>query len=458
MMCFDPIIEEACDQLFWIRNDLSSAQDALLEASKDSFTSVVSLQTAERIRTVLGTIKHGLAMLSSLAGGLGARKSVFPLVPAVDIGDPDSSLVAGRDLNSLNAPSFLLDACKTMHNFQHHVDILSSQFSTLQSAEAGNDFALGQKLSGDCGHCNAVIAAMPTARGVRIANVAEDDVFEQQKWISSFFVQEQTDPIIPLTAASAKEGSSPEIKVISHTAFWAESKDINVASYLSTRFNAKFEEHENVRGNLCPTTSNVDDSNSWTKARFFVSSKFVAKVYRILWNQDHPNAKTIFPQALHESAATAFVCRRQKWHCEVFGVFHQGTNAVYLDICLIRTRLHCGYLAAELVSSECVRLLKSCGVMHGDGHIGNAKSRLDCIAVELVDFERSFLIRSNDEADMVSIIQQYARDPDSHTGLLQQMRNVGMDATRNRFTHFVRQHITDIFNITLEQIVAVFER
>ena len=64
MMCFDPIIEEACDQLFWIRNDLSSAQDALLEASKDSFTSVVSLQTAERIRTVLATIRHGLAMLS----------------------------------------------------------------------------------------------------------------------------------------------------------------------------------------------------------------------------------------------------------------------------------------------------------------------------------------------------------------------------------------------------------
>ena len=81
MMCFVHIIEEACDQLFWIRNDLSSAQDALLEASQDSFKSVVSLQTAERIRTVLGTIRHGLATLSSLAGDLGA-----PLVPAVDCG------------------------------------------------------------------------------------------------------------------------------------------------------------------------------------------------------------------------------------------------------------------------------------------------------------------------------------------------------------------------------------
>jgi hypothetical protein len=141
-------------------------------------------------------------------------------------------------------------------------------------------------------------------------------VFEQQKWTSSFFVQEQTDPdpIVPLTAASEKEGSSPEIKVNSHTAFWTESNDINVASYLSTRFNAKFEEHANVRGNLCQTTSHGDDSNSWTKARFFVSSNFVAKVYRILWNPDDPNEKTIFPQALHESAATAFVCQRQKWH------------------------------------------------------------------------------------------------------------------------------------------------
>ena len=141
MMCFDPIIEEACEQLFWIRHDLSSAQDALLEASHDSFTSVVSVETAERIRTVLGTIRNGLAMLSNLAGSLGARKSVFPLVPAVDIGDPDSSLVVGRDLPAPNAASFLLDACDTMHHFQDHVDILSSQFSTLQSAEADNDFS-----------------------------------------------------------------------------------------------------------------------------------------------------------------------------------------------------------------------------------------------------------------------------------------------------------------------------
>jgi hypothetical protein len=108
MMCFDPIIEEACEQLFWIRHDLSSAQDALLEASHDSFTSVVSVETSERIRTVLGTIRNGLAMLSNLAGSLGARKSVFPLVPAVDIGDPDSSLVVGRDLPAPNAASFLL--------------------------------------------------------------------------------------------------------------------------------------------------------------------------------------------------------------------------------------------------------------------------------------------------------------------------------------------------------------
>ena len=381
----------------------------------------------------------------------------------MDCGDPYSSLVAGRDLNAPNAPSFLLDACTTMHNFQDHVDILFSQFSTLQSAKADNYFASGQKLSSDCGHC---IAAMPTARGVQIAkNVeddegAEDDVFEQQKWTSSFFVQEQTDPdpIVPLTAASEKEGSSPEIKVISHTAFWTESNDINVASYLSTRFNAKFEEHANVRGNLCQTTSHGDDSNSWTKARFFVSSNFVAKVYRILWNPDDPNEKTIFPQALHEAAATAFVCQRQKWHCEVFGVFHQGTNTVYLDICLIQTRLHSKYLSAELVSSECVKLLKSFGVMHGDCHIGNAKYRVDSTVVELFDFERSFLIRSNDKTGMVSIIQQYARDSNSHTVLLERMKHMGMNTTRNRFTYFVSQHIKDIFNITLEQIVNVFER
>jgi hypothetical protein len=400
---FNPIFKEACHQLFWIGNDLRSAQYAMLEASKDSFTSVVSSQTAERIRAVLGTIRHGLAMLSDVADSLGAQKSVCPLVPAVDIGDADSSLVAGLDLNASNAPNFLLDTWKTMKHFEDHVGILSSQFSTLQSAEADNDFS----------DAPGVLAV---GEGVSANDDKEEDVGSAGDFADRFFIQQQqTAPIVPFTAASEKECSSPEIKVISHTPFWTESKDINVASYLSTRFNAKFEERANVKGNLCPTTSHGDDSNLWAKARFFVSSDFVAKVYRILWNPDKPHAKTILPQALHESAATAFVCERQKWHCEVFGVFHQGTNAVYLDICLIRTRLNCAYLTADRVSSECIQLLKSCGIMHGDGHIGNAKFRLGCSDVELVDFERSFPIARNKLDEMVSIIEQYARNPDLHT-------------------------------------------
>lgn len=281
MMCFDPIIEEACDQFFWIRNDFISAQDALLEAPQDSFTSVVSSQTAERIRAVLGTIRHGLAMLSDVAASLGAQKSVCPLVPAVDIGDADSSLVAGRDLNASNAPNFLLDTCKTMKHLRDHVDILSSQFSTLQSAEADNDFSEAPGVSA-------------VGEGVSANDDKQEDVGSAGDFAGRFFAQQQqTAPIVPFTAASEKECSSPEIKVISHTAFWTESKDINVASYLSTRFNAKFEEHANVKGNLCQTTSHGDDSNFWAKARFFVSSDFVAKVYRILWNPNEPYAKTM---------------------------------------------------------------------------------------------------------------------------------------------------------------------
>ena len=96
--------------------------------------------------------------------------------------------------------------------------------------------------------------------------------------------------------------------------------------------------------------------------------------------------------------------------------------------------------------------------MHGDGHIGNAKFRLGCTDVELVDFERSFPIGRDKLDEMVSIIERYARNPDLHTDLLQQMRKNGMDTTRGRFTCFVRQRIEDIFNITLEEIVDVFVR
>lgn len=131
---------------------------------------------------------------------------------------------------------------------------------------------------------------------------------------------------------------------------------------------------------------------------------------------------------------------------------------MYLDICLIRTRLDSKYLSAELVSSECVQLLEMFGFMHGDCHIGNAKYRLDMSAIELLDFERSFLISDNIKTESISIIQEYARDPNSHKILLQRMQRMGMDTTRNRFTCFVSQHIKDIFNITLEQIVDVFVR
>ena len=519
MMYFDPIIEEACEQLGWIRKDFSSAPDAQLDASRDSFTSVVSFQTAERIRTILGTIRHGLAMLSPLAmlstpltpnscapapppAPHPSTPFPFPLLPrpqprpartfveppsppfadgvslpcsawpaaavymdgtvsdrsrdeVVEFGQQFAmhfgqlnetcrrffSYISGRVFTNMKEwrsvlsdfknsvlqhawgsrsekqaiyqqiENFLLDPTnqkvvainsgkkgRTGTDVSHYLMHLLTDASSSLSAkcvvckstagifvkcsqqrctktfhifcaaavthckhppsdyyrcrEHAGQFAAvevtttkkkrsrqgkpptknkkknkvatasGQKRSGDCRHCNAVIAAMPTAREVQIAKSVEVDV-------SSFFVPEQTDRIVMSTAASEKEGTSLETKVISHAAFWTESKDFNVASYLSTRFKAKFEEHANVRGNLLQTTSHGDDSNSWTKARFFVSSNFVAKVYRILWNPDDPNAKTIFPQALHESAATVFVCRRQKWHCEVFGVFHQGTNAVY---------------------------------------------------------------------------------------------------------------------------------
>ena len=243
----------------------------------------------------------------------------------------------------------------------------------------------------------------------------------------------------------------------SQSKFFTVSNYIDVVLELSNRFQCKFVEHRNHRGTLIEVKSQRETKIPWASARHFVSDKYVAKVYRVSSVAGSSQFSSCeLPQALHESAATAYVCKGKSWFHDVFGVLINDSDAVHIHICMIRHRLDSKDVTPNNVSDACISLLISCGVMHGDGHLGNAKCRMGSDVIELLDFERAFMIRSSDE--LISMIAKYAKaDHQGRQNLLQRMKKLGMDATRLRFKAFVENCLSSIKDWTLDEILSVFK-
>jgi hypothetical protein len=270
-------------------------------------------------------------------------------------------------------------------------------------------------------------------------------------------------------AASDKEANeshdAPQHTAASvSTDFQSQSKFSTVSKYtdivleLSARFSCNFVEHTNKRGTLIEVQSQRNTKIPWTYARHFVSDKYVAKVYRISSDAGSSQfSSRMLSQALHESAATAYVCKDRSWFHDVFGVLIYDSNVVHIHICIIRDRLDSKNVTPNNVADACISLLRSCGVMHGDGHIGNAKCRIGSDVIELLDFERAFMIHSSE--DMISMIRMYAtQDDKQREALLQEMKTMGMDATRLRFKTFVQGcRVSNINDWTLDAILSVFK-
>jgi hypothetical protein len=270
-------------------------------------------------------------------------------------------------------------------------------------------------------------------------------------------------------AASGKEANeshdAPQHTAASvSTDFQSQSKFCTVSKYtdvvleLSDRFKCNFVEHTNNRGTLIEVQSQRDTKIPWTSARHFVSDKYVAKVYRISSDAGSSQfSSRVLSQALHESAATAYVCKEQSWFHDVFGVLISDSDAVHVHICMIRERLDSKKVTPNNVSDACISLLRSCGVMHGDGHLGNAKCRIGSDVIELLDFERAFMIHSSD--DLISMIRMYAtQDDEQREKLLWRMKKLGLDTTRRRFEKFVQGcRVSNINDWTLDDILSVFK-
>jgi hypothetical protein len=269
-------------------------------------------------------------------------------------------------------------------------------------------------------------------------------------------------------AASGKEANeshAPQHKAASVSPdFQSQSKFSTVSKYtdivleLSGRFHCKFVEHTNQRGKLIRVQSQRDTKMTWTSARHFVSDNYVAKVYRISSVAGSSQfSSRVLSQALHESAATAYICKEQRWYHDVFGVSISDSDTDHIHICIIRQKLDSKNVTPINASDACISLLRSCAVMHGDGHLGNAKWRMGSDVIELLDFERAFMIHSSD--NLISMIRSYALgDDQQRQKLLLQMKTLGMDDTRRRFEEFVRGcGVSNINNWTLDNLLSVFK-
>jgi hypothetical protein len=422
------VFESACGKIVFIR-DLARSVHEDLKAAQLSVGGSVTVENADKVEVVLNQIKSGvdslakLALSYRLAYGMPANPFPVPLV-----------------VGASDAHNALSNGCSHLVAFDQHLEHIYGQFDGLKS-QANVVVPASQ-------HMCALPADPETST---LCPLRE----RQDHLLSS-----------PMDGLVASTGSSSGAMTDALTPsavqpFFTVSKCTDVVLELSDRFKCNFSEHTNRRGKLIKVQSQPD--KPWTSARHFVSDKYVAKVYRIssvagssqFSSRDLSQAK--FFQALHESAATAYICREQSWFHDVFGVLIYDSDAVHIHTCIIRERLNSQNVTPVKVSDACISLLRSFGVMHGDGHIGNAKLRIGSDVIELLDFDRAFMIPSSDE--LIEMIRKYAfADGQQRQTLLLQMKQMGMKATRLRFEEFVTGcRVSNINDWTLDDILSVFK-
>jgi hypothetical protein len=217
--------------------------------------------------------------------------------------------------------------------------------------------------------------------------------------------------------------------------FWMYSSS-HISDYCKSIYGGIFKRIGRTKGGLGISSGaeRIGYTPGSRRTCFFIGNgDKVVKVYRFLW------PKVSVPDlaaALHEAAATSYICPLKKWFCSVFGLVTKGDCATYVHICLCRDQLEeHGKLDPSGVTEAIKDLFLSIGVVHGDGHAGNVMKK------QLIDFERSFLpISSCTKDEIMSSIQNYAENRKDMNAILDQhISKQGLDFTRNQFITFASE-------------------
>jgi hypothetical protein len=245
------------------------------------------------------------------------------------------------------------------------------------------------------------------------------------------------------------------------SSFWTVTRQMHFAYWLRGKFGCDFQEQVYQHGIWTPADPDdgikcVEDGNPRESVHFFTSRDSVVKVYRIMLGLSHRASTDNLAKALHEASATAYVCPKYNWRYEVFGIVTQGVNASYLHVCILRTLLNADGLSIEQAKNAFILLLNELGIAHGDPHAGNAKMKLGCKDIEVFDFERSFMVKSENKADILETTLLYVRDANARFQLLKRMMTQGMDDTRNRFRAICEGSISHLLTLELEDFLKIF--
>jgi hypothetical protein len=275
------------------------------------------------------------------------------------------------------------------------------------------------------------------------------DIVRHRNLLDMSFVDMWQSPYIDLSEPS------PPI-----TSFWTFTH-VNFLDHCQMRFNSRFREI-NPKNFECVHPKRHPPFPP-RGAMFFTDGNFVIKVYRFLWGKVSPEE---LGQALHETAATAYVCQRQGYSFIIFGVVTTGICATYVNICVCRNVLDPANLS--LNCNPFLNLYEKTGVAHGDGHSGNLMLRrfTKCLT-ECIDFERSFLPLSRfTRKEIRNTISSYysARTDEERSKILKsEIDKQGLNHTRSNFRQFaktclkanaprdlVRHDIQDFLNVFLQ--------
>ena len=168
--------------------------------------------------------------------------------------------------------------------------------------------------------------------------------------------------------------------------------------------------------------------------------------------------------ALHEAAATAFVCPRMGWNHEVFGVFTTGVCANYVHICICRDELNVATSNPNQFAQEIIKLLNETGVVHGDGHSLNVLLAKFRSVFEVIDFERSFIPNSTCSSQSVekSILDYGTANDDDRARILKWYKAQGLHRTRTNFESMATAVMSspsdkNLFDCGIDDFIAVFK-
>jgi hypothetical protein len=275
------------------------------------------------------------------------------------------------------------------------------------------------------------------------------DIVRHRNLLDMSFVDMWQSPNIDLTIFS------PPI-----TSFWTFTP-VNFLDYCQMRFNSRFREiNPKTFESVHPAGHPPFPPRG---AIFFTDGNFVIKVYRFLWGKV---SLEDLGQALHETAATAYVCERTSDYFIVFGVVTTGICATYVNICVCRNVLVPANLS--LNCNPFLNLYQKTGVAHGDGHSGNVMlTRFTKSKTECIDFERSFLPLSEfSKEQIINTITSYysaITDADRSNILKSEIDKQGLSHTRSNFRQFAKKCLKtdaprDLFCHDIQDFLRLFTR